>query len=57
MKEKSMTVEQMIAALQLAKKELEVEKYVDSVLEDMNEQDLYCTNVLQTKDNDGDVVY
>ena len=37
-----MTAKEMIAALAAAKKKKEVEDYVDEVLEDMNEEDLYC---------------
>jgi hypothetical protein len=38
MKEKLMTAKDMIAALERAK----VEDYIDEVLEDMSEDDLYC---------------
>ncbi len=37
-----MTAKEMIAALEAAKKKKEVEDYVDEVLEDMTEEDLYC---------------
>ena len=37
-----MTAKEMIAALAAAKKKKEVEDYVDEVLEDMSEEDLYC---------------
>ena len=36
-----MTAKEMIAALAAAKKKKEVEDYVDEVLEDMSEEDLY----------------
>tara|TARA_Y100001951_G_C11193811_1_gene213096 strand:- start:463 stop:645 length:183 start_codon:yes stop_codon:yes gene_type:complete len=42
MKEILMTAKEMIAALEAAKKKKEVEDYVDEVLEDMTEEDLYC---------------
>ena len=42
MKEKPMTAKEMIAALAAAKKKKEVEDYVDEVLADMSEEDLYC---------------
>ena len=37
-----MTANEMIAALVAVKKEIEMEDYVEEVLEDMNEEDLYC---------------
>ena len=37
-----MTAKEMIAALEAAKKKKEVEDYVDEVLADMSEEDLYC---------------
>ena len=37
-----MTASEMIAALEAVKKENELEDYVDEVLEDMSEDDLYC---------------
>ena len=37
-----MTASEMIAALEAVKKENELEDYVEEVLEDMNEDDLYC---------------
>ena len=37
-----MTAKEMIAALEAARKRKEVEDYVDEVLEDMSEEDLYC---------------
>ena len=37
-----MTAKEMIAALAVAKKKKEVEDYVDEVLADMSEEDLYC---------------
>ena len=37
-----MTASEMIAALEAVKKENELEEYVEEVLEDMNEDDLYC---------------
>ena len=42
MKEIIMTAKEMIAALEAAKKKKEVEDYVDEVLADMSEEDLYC---------------
>ena len=41
MQEIPMTASEMIAALKAAKKK-EVEDYVEEVLEDMSEDDLYC---------------
>ena len=37
-----MTASEMIAALVAVKKENELEEYVEEVLEDMSEDDLYC---------------
>ena len=37
-----MTASEMIAALEAVKKENELEDYVEEVLEDMSEDDLYC---------------
>ena len=37
-----MTASEMIAALVAVKKEIEMEDYVEEVLEDMSEDDLYC---------------
>ena len=37
-----MTAKEMIAALAAARKRKEVEDYVEEVLEDMSEDDLYC---------------
>ena len=37
-----MTASEMIAALEAVKKENEMEDYVEEVLEDMSEDDLYC---------------
>ena len=37
-----MTAKEMIAALAAARKKKEVEDYVEEVLEDMSEEDLYC---------------
>ena len=37
-----MTASEMITALDAVKKEKEIEDYVDDVLEDMSEDDLYC---------------
>ena len=37
-----MTASEMIAALEAVKKENELEEYVEEVLEDMSEDDLYC---------------
>ena len=37
-----MTANQMIAALVAVKKEIEMEDFVEEVLEDMSEDDLYC---------------
>ena len=42
MKEILMTAKEFIAALEAAKKKKKVEDYVDKVLEDMSEEDLYC---------------
>ena len=42
MREKPMTAKEFVAALAAAKKRKEVEDYVDEVLEDMSEEDLYC---------------
>ena len=42
MKEKPMTAKEFVAALEAAKKKKEVEDYVDEVLADMSEEDLYC---------------
>ena len=37
-----MTASEMIAALEAVKKENKLEDYVEEVLEDMSEDDLYC---------------
>ena len=37
-----MTAKEFVAALEVAKKKKEVEDYVDEVLADMSEEDLYC---------------
>ena len=37
-----MTAKEFVAAIEAARKRKEVEDYVDEVLEDMNEEDLYC---------------
>ena len=42
MKEKPMTAKEFVVALEAARKKKEVEDYVDEVLEDMSEEDLYC---------------
>jgi|TARA_R110000824_G_scaffold250278_3_gene439043 hypothetical protein len=42
MKEKPMTAKEFVAAVEAARKRKEVEDYVDEVLVDMNEEDLYC---------------
>ena len=42
MKEIIMTSKEFVAALEAAKKQKEVEDYVDEVLADMSEEDLYC---------------
>ena len=42
MKEITMTSKEFVAALAAARKRKEVEDYVDEVLEDMSEEDLYC---------------
>ena len=42
MKEKPMTAKEFVVALEAAKKKKEVEDYVDEVLADMSEEDLYC---------------
>jgi len=57
MKEIPMTTKEFIAALAKARERKKVEDYVEEVLEDMSEEDLYCTSVKQTYDNDGDNVY
>ena len=57
MKEIPMTASEMLAAYVKAAKKKEVEDYVNEVLADMSEEDLYCTSVKQTYDNDGDNVY
>ena len=57
MKEIPMTTKEFIAALAKARERKKLEDYVEEVLEDMSEEDLYCTSVKQTYDNDGDNVY
>ena len=42
MREKPMTAKEFVAAIEAARKRKEVEDYVDEVLVDMNEEDLYC---------------
>jgi len=42
MKEIPMTAKEFVAAVEAARKKKEVEDYVDEVLEDMSEEDLYC---------------
>ena len=42
MKEKPMTAKEFVAAVEAARKRKEVEDYVDEVLEDMSDEDLYC---------------
>ena len=37
-----MTAKEFVAAIEAARKRKEVEDYVDEVLVDMNEEDLYC---------------
>jgi len=37
-----MTAKEFVAAVEAARKKKEVEDYVDEVLEDMSEEDLYC---------------
>ena len=37
-----MTASEMIAALVAVKEEIELEDYIEEVLEDMSEEDLYC---------------
>ena len=44
-----MTANEMIAALVAVKKEIEMEDYVEEVLEDMSEDDLYC-NFISSKE-------
>ena len=46
-----MTANEMIAALVAVKKEIEMEDYVEEVLEDMSEEDLYC-NFISDKDTE-----
>ena len=46
-----MTANEMIAALVAVKKEIEMEDYVEEVLEDMSEDDLYC-NFISDKDTE-----
>ena len=41
----------MIAALVAVKKEIEMEDYVEEVLEDMSEEDLYC-NFISSKETE-----
>ena len=41
----------MIAALEAVKEEFEMEDYVEEVLEDMSEDDLYC-NFISSKDTE-----
>jgi len=43
-----MTKKEFLAAIEARK----VEEYVEEVLEDMTEQDLYCTTVIQTVEDD-----
>ena len=56
-----MTASEMIAALVAVKKEIEMEDYVEEVLEDMSEDDLYCnfisgkTNLRHTITEEGDL--
>jgi len=42
MKEIPMTAKEFVAAIEAARKRKEVEDYVEEVLEDMSEDDLYC---------------
>ena len=42
MKEIPMTAKEFVAAVEAARKRKEVEDYVDEVLEDMSDEDLYC---------------
>ena len=44
-----MTASEMIAALVAVKEEFEMEDYVEEVLEDMSEDDLYC-NFISSKE-------
>ena len=44
-----MTANEMIAALVAVKKEIEMEDFVEEVLEDMSEDDLYC-NFISSKE-------
>ena len=37
-----MTAKEFVAAVEAARKRKEVEDYVDEVLEDMSDEDLYC---------------
>ena len=46
-----MTASEMIAALIAVKEELEVEDFVEEVLEDMSEDDLYC-NFISVRDTE-----
>ena len=46
-----MTASEMIAALEAVKKENELEDYVEEVLEDMSEDDLYC-NFISSKETE-----
>ena len=46
-----MTASEMIAALVAVKEEFEMEDYVEEVLEDMSEEDLYC-NFISDKDTE-----
>jgi len=45
------------AMLAKAKKRKKVKYDVEKILENMNEEDLYCTSVKQSYCNDGDKVY
>ena len=42
MREKPMTAKEFVAAVEAARKRKEVEDYVDEVLVDMSDEDLYC---------------
>ena len=62
MKEILMTASEMLAAYVKAAKKKEVEDYVNEVLEDMSEEDLYCNFLTEqgsernTETEEGDLI-
>ena len=50
MKEIPMTTKEFIAALAKARERKKVEDYVEEVLEDMSEEDLYCNFRMNVED-------